>query len=349
MRRAKPYSHKLPSTKYQLSWPEQLETRMLLAADYNVYDLDQTGRPLYGRTAVIGTDMYYWDAKEQTGAELYKLDSLTDTAKLYLDINPGVGGSFTSNTDVTGFVAIGSKLYFVAYDDVAGVKLRWVDTSSSSPTVHTVSANVDYACNSELTLVGTKIYFAGENNEEESQLSWIDTSEQDPGVRSVRLDFFIPESDGKYYVEMFGIDDELYIYTDDLFRMNSTLESPEVNLLVENIEISTKRFAWAGDKLFFVSRDKLTGQELRWIDLTEPAPTVHSIEMNPGEDNGTYPSKPQVVGNKVFFTATPTNNYQALYWVDWTIDDPAVQTLPDIASKKLRYRFVLCGWDKDFF
>ncbi len=134
--------------------------------------------------------LYFVDTDRTNGAELRVLDTTTQAVSLVADINPGFGDAYVGKYG--GIVAIGSKLYFTAFDPANGFELRWLDTSLASPVVNTISivAGPDSSNPGEFGgffVMGTKLFFDATDPRACNELRWIDTSLPSPVINTINI------------------------------------------------------------------------------------------------------------------------------------------------------------------
>ncbi|MCL4207257.1 MAG: PD40 domain-containing protein, partial [Pirellulaceae bacterium] len=326
---------------------EQLEDRRLLAGDLALIDVDPTGAPVYGKTAVVGDKLYYADTDLQHGTEIHVLDAMADTTSIVADINPGFGDSYAGQY---GFAVVGTKLYFSAYDPTNGHELRWIDTSAVAPTVNTLDihsgSNGSYAGQyGGFTAVGTKLYFSASDATSGDELRWIDTAAAEPTVNTLDIHSGSGSSSAGAYGGFTLVDTKLYFTAYDptngqeLRWIDTTVASPTVNSLDINSGSDSSYagqfggFTPLGTKLYFTAYDPTNGDELRWIDTTVASPIVNTLDIYSGSDgsNAGLLGGFATVGTKLYFTAAdPTNGYE-LRWIDTSAASPTVNTL-DIYS-----------------
>ncbi len=343
---------------------ELLETRQLLAADYRVLDINQNGDSLLGRSASIGTDLFFRDTDPAYGAELFRLDTLTNTRSLVADINPGLSDSYAGED---GFATIGSKLFFTAYDDTVGSELRWFDTANPSAGVQTLDINEgsdgsnvgDYG---GLHVVGNKLFFTA--RAPTLKLRWIDASETTPTLHTAAISPAFDEYPGMYG-GFITVGNKLYFTAYDLTNgmqlrwIDTELSEPVVNSIVMPGEGNSSSppgriggFHLVANKLFFTAQYASDGLELRWIDTTSANPSIQSIPLATGTSSA-FVTNPEIklasASNKLFIITTGSEtgffNYNKLRWIDATLASPSVNeiTLPTSTIFQPNYKMHTIG------
>nr|AIF06417.1 hyalin repeat-containing protein [uncultured marine group II/III euryarchaeote KM3_192_B10] len=130
-------------------------------ADINWGSEDSIPGKLSGLTAV-GTTLYFDADDGNSGRELWAHDTSTGSTTRVADIYSGSGSSDPG--DDAGFTAVGTKIYFDAYDVTAGRELWAYDTTSGSASrvadiyVGSSGSYPGYSSGG-LTAVGTTLYF----------------------------------------------------------------------------------------------------------------------------------------------------------------------------------------------
>ena len=144
----------------QLSF-EQLERRLLLAADYRIHNIETLGGSGFGELSVVGGEVYYRAVSHEFGAELFVLNPATGSTSLVADLNPGRADSSPARQG--GIRELDGKLFFTAYDSVHGDELRMFDPDSGAvELVADISPGNDPAIASEiedLYVADGKLYF----------------------------------------------------------------------------------------------------------------------------------------------------------------------------------------------
>lgn len=257
---------------------ERLERRLLLAGDvitdYQVFDINQTGPPAVQEFFEFDSKLYYRDVTPETGAELFALDLTSGTASLVADINPGAGSSQVG--EFGGFVGLGTKLYFSAYDAAHGFELRVLDTTDNSIEVIDINPGVGSSNPGEhggFFVLNSKLYFSAFDPSVGSELRIFDMTDQ--SIQTVDIN---PGGESSFFDRNGG-------------------------------------FAAIGDDLYFSARDATVGQELRVLDTTDLSLTTFDIHPGvnfnffPNSSNAGRDSGLVVVGDQLYFNAeSPTEN-----------------------------------------
>ncbi len=245
----------------------------------------------------VGDKLYFTATDPQFGSELRWIDtSVSLTAVSTLDINAGAASSAVGNFG--GFIAFGSKLYFMAQDNAFGAELRWIDTSLETPILNTVDVvnGVDssYAGYSGRIAVGNKLFFTVSDPANGSGMRWIDMTLANPVINTIN------------------------------FSSGTTGANPG----------TYGGFTVVGSKLYFTAFDALNGYELRWIDTALASPVLNTISINPGTASAFSINRPtaysdglQAVGTKLYFSAFDPIEGEELRWIDTTLAVPVVNTI----------------------
>ena len=230
---------------------------------------------------------------------------------------------------LSNFTRIGNKLFFVAHAN-NGSELRWIDTADESPRVNTIINHdlLSYSYFGEaevLRAIGDKLVFNARDVVHGYATRWIDVTENVPIVHTLN------DQPCCLSPMEIGVAGEKVFYSSD--EIGSAIEwidlsegaSATVNTIRLDIGDDFAAYAgyhsgytFAGNKLFFNARDSAHGYELRWLDLSVESPSVHTIDVAPGElssDAGQYGGILAANG-KVFFSAFDKVNGRALRWVD---------------------------------
>ncbi|MCA9031685.1 MAG: hypothetical protein KDA66_12805, partial [Planctomycetaceae bacterium] len=324
-------------------WSETLEDRTLLSVDLSVIDINESGAPVYDRTAVVGNKLYYRDVDPRYGLELHVLDTTTGVASLVVDINPGLDDSNVG--DYGGFTVVGNNLYFTAYDAIHGYELRWIDTTETTPALHTLDVHSgslgSYAgLYGGFVAVGNTLYFTASELTIGYELRWIDITNASPilhtlDIHSGGASSFAGEAGGFTVVGT-----NLYFSAYDsagheLRWIDTAEETPTLHTLDLYSGSGSSNpglfggVKAVGENLYFVAQDATTGRELRWIDTTETVPAIHTVETSVGaasSDAGEYGGF-IVVGERLYFSASDSTNGHELRWIDTTELAPVMNTL----------------------
>src|SRR5262249_12058797 len=116
------------------------------------------------------------------------------------------------------------------------------------------------------------------------------------------------------------------LYWIDTTQDNPTPQFININPLGQDF---ARNFALAGNKLFFDAYDPTYGSEVRWIDVTEASPVLHTLDVDTGTSSGRQAVVnyvPTVIGDRVFFGAHDSQYGNEVRWVDAN-DPTTVHTL----------------------
>jgi len=300
---------------------------------------------LWGGFQPVGTKLYFTASDATYGIELRWIDTTQAAPTVQtIDVYPGSDGSLAGLRG--GFQAVGEKLYFTAYDATYGTEPRWIDTTQAAPSVQTIDVNVGSG-DSEAGLfggfraVGSKLYFTAYDPTNDFELRWIDTAQAAPSMQTIDVNAGSGGSIAGFLGGFQAVGARLYFtaydstYGVELRWIDTTQAAPSVQTIDfyagdnDSNPGSYGGFQAVGSKLYFTANDPINGDELRWIDTTQAAPSVQTVDIYAGSGNseaGVYGGF-RAVGSKLYFTAyDPTNGYE-LRWIDTTQADPSVQTI----------------------
>ncbi|QDV47957.1 hypothetical protein Enr13x_78690 [Stieleria neptunia] len=241
-----------------------------------------------GSHVAVGGKLIVDAISDASGHELQVLDTGT-FENTVVDVVPGPLGSNPRN-----LTAVGTNIYFIADDHIAGTEIRWFDLTDPTLAVSTLDL-VPGAASSiinvlvGLEVVGNELFFVT-TDENGHFLHWFDTTSISPQVSVVE---FGP-----------GI---------------STTDAPGAQT----------GFVRSGDRVYFTSGGFDQGVELRWVDLASDSPTVHSIDLYQGSSSSRIGDL-QLIGDKLYFigdSSHPNAVSDALRWIDTTSPDPVVNTV----------------------
>lgn len=267
------------SARHRRLRTEQLERRMLLAADvitdYQVYDINTEGPPAVSDFFEFNNKLYYQDTTPEAGTELFAFDLNTGTAAMVADINPGAASSHVGSQG--NFLAVGSNLYFSAFDVAHGFELRVLDTTDNTVSLIDINPGLASSNAGELTgffADGDRIYFNAIDDTIGNELRVLDTT--DHSVASV-----------------------------------------DINVGTESSFVGTNGgFALVGDLLYFAAKDTSVGNELRILDTTDNSFVTIDIytgdrSSDPGEFSGFV-----ATGNQLYFEASDSTASRELRMLD---------------------------------
>ncbi|MCA8994692.1 MAG: VCBS repeat-containing protein [Planctomycetaceae bacterium] len=334
---------------YELCWIDTTEATPTLHT-LDIYSGSRSSNPgQYSGLTVVGDKLYFTATDASSGYELRWIDAYPVASNLHvLDLYPGSDSSYAGVYG--GLTVVGDKLYFTAQDS-NGYELRWIDTTETIPTLHTLDIYSGSNSSSAgkyggLKAVGDNLYFTAYDPFNGYELRWIDTTELTPTLHTLNIAAGNSSSYAGEYGGFTTVGNNLYFTAFDVTNgyelrwINTAEESPTIHTLDIFVGSSDSRageyggFAVVEDKLFFTAIDATSGGELRWIDTTQTGPTLHTIEIYPGDGNsnaGQYGGF-TVVGNNLYFTASdPISGYE-LRWVDTNEATPALHTLDIFAG-----------------
>ncbi|MCA9029169.1 MAG: VCBS repeat-containing protein [Planctomycetaceae bacterium] len=306
----------------------------------------------HGGFTNVGDNLYFTARDSTSGIELRWIDTTETSPTLHtLDI---ASGAFGSNVgQYGGFLAVGNSLYFTALSFDSGYELRWIDTTETNPTLHTLdiysgASSSNAGLYGGFAVVGDKLYFTAFDPSSGYELRWIDTTEPTP----ILVTFKIISGNKSSFPGEFGgftvVGNKMYFTAITLSSILGRsyelcwIDTTEATPTLHTLDIYSgsrssnpgqySGLTVVGDKLYFTATDASSGYELRWIDAYPVASNLHVLDLYPGSDSsyaGVYGGL-TVVGDKLYFTAQDSNGYE-LRWIDTTETIPTLHTL-DIYS-----------------
>lgn len=297
-----------------------LEKRTLLTAPLEHINVFPGGGPWSTEMISLGDELLYVDGDEQHGLELRRLDPVTNTSELFVDVNPGPFDSLPRD-----MLLADGKLFFVATDRTVGEELRWIDLSDDTRTVHTVDviAGVRAAAPQTLRHANGKLFFFATDTDDDyrQQLHWLNTSSPEvvhtiPSVYRAVSDSYVPPP-----ARMTLIGDHLYFagslpdIHEELLWIDTSSEAPVVQSYDIEPAFSSQPgfqtgFATDGRWLGFWATDSTNGPKMRLFDThTQTLVTV------PYAPNGGYFDEVDFVAGKLVF-----RDNSGIHWVD--LDQP---------------------------
>ncbi len=334
---------------YELRWIDTTQTSPAVNTIDIAIGTASSSAGRYGGFTAVSSKLYFTAFDAANGDELRWIDT-TQTSPTVNKIDIASGAGSSSAGQYGGFTAVGSKLYFTAYDATHGDELRWIDTTQTSPTVNTVNiasgADSSYAGQlGGFMAVGSKLYFTAHDATNGSELRWIDTAQTSPTVNTINIASGAGSSYAGQYGGLTALDSKLYFTAYDATNGYELrwIDTTQASLTVNTINIASGPssssagqfggFAAVGSKLYFTAYDPTIGRELRWIDTTQTSPAVNTINIASGTNHsfaGQYGGF-MGLGSKLYFTAYDPTNGSELRWIDTAQTSPTVNTI-DIAS-----------------
>jgi len=298
-----------------------------------------------GAWYAVGTKLYFAAYDPLYGCELRWIDTALSMPWVNtLDIQPANG---SSNPGIDGgYALLGTKLYFSALDTATGYELRWIDTTSDSPALHTVDVNAGGRGSSPghlggYAVVGSKLYFSAYDEEHGEEPRWIDTTSAAPVVNTLDVYPGSTTSLAGQYGGFEAVGTRLYFSADDpvsgceLRWIDTTSAAPAVNTLDINPGVAASNpgeyggLTAVGTKLYFSAYTAAAGHELRWIDTAEGGGVLHTLDINSGS-NGSTPGiygDFVAVGSRLYFSAfEPVCGFEPR-WIDTTSAVPTLNTI----------------------
>ncbi|MCA9194765.1 MAG: hypothetical protein KDB03_23500, partial [Planctomycetales bacterium] len=298
-----------------------------------------------GGFTTVGTKLYFTAYDPSNGYEPRWIDTEAATPTVNtLDINSGAGSSDAGKFG--GFAAVRSKLYFTASDPTNGNELRWLDTAEASPTVNTLDINSGTGNSNAgqlggFTTVGSKLFFTAFDSGSGTEPRWIDTAAISPTLNTLDINSGSGSSSAGQYGGFTAVGSKLYFTA---FTPTSGYEPRWIDTAATTSTVNTLEvfggtsgsfagqyggFTAVGSKLYFTAADPTRGTDLRWIDTAAAAPTINTLDINPGA----FPSYAGQYGGfatvetKIYFTALDSGTGFELRWIDTEAVTPTVNTL----------------------
>ncbi len=239
-------------------------------ADINLGSESSIPGKLSGLT-LVGTTLYFDADDGNTGRELWSHDTSTGRTSMVADIYSGSGSSDPG--DDAGFTAVGTKIYFDAYDVAAGRELWAYDTTSSSTSrvadiyIGSSGSYPGYSSGG-LTAVGTTLYFDAINAANGREL-WAHNTSSGASWRVIDIN-------------------------------SSGSSRPGDNAGITAV----------GTRLFFDADDPSSGTEL-WVHDTTTGMTWQVADINSsGNSDPGHLTGLTVVGSRLYFQANDGSGYE---------------------------------------
>ena len=150
-----------------------------------------------GGFGLVGSKLYFSAFDQNDGAELRWLDTTEQLPVIHtIPIEPGPGYGPALGHSIPGiyggFVTVGTRLYFDAWDSVHGSELRWIDSSEATPVVHTIDLfpGVSDSRPGERGGFATapgKLFFFANDPVFGGEIRWIDTTSDSPTIQTLDI------------------------------------------------------------------------------------------------------------------------------------------------------------------
>ena len=294
---------------------------------YAGQDTDGPNSSTPSSLTVLDNTLYFAANDGTNGAELWKSDGTAIGTHMVKDIN--IGMSSSSTTELT---VLGRTLYFVANDGITGRKL-WKSDGTTDGTVVVQADGVNLASPSYLTVMGDTLYFSAGSST--NPMLWKSDGTSAGTVSVIDLDEDGFPLNPQYPYDLTPVGNTLYFGANtfnetELWKSDGTsvgtIMVKDINTVpdVHDPGSSVPRNLTAfGNKLYFSASDGIHGAELWMSDGTVDG-TVLVKDINPGSDNGLFPTNPQtslpftVLGNSLYFNANDGSNGYELWKSDGT-------------------------------
>jgi ELWxxDGT repeat protein len=281
---------------------------------YDINPGTQSSSPSWITT--FGNDVILAATNLDYGAEPYLAKATGVT--LLDDINS------VPSSNPSGFVQLGSTLYFAADDGVNGREL-WKSDGTLAGTVMVKNINPEDGAASNpalLTVVGSLLYFRADDGTNGAELWRTDGT----SAGTVMVANFADEAPAGI-TQIAAIGSTVYFDANDGVNGIELWKAtgPGTATLVKNIYTGTPatsfsgsptQFAVMGGKLYFRATDA-NGAEL-WVSDGTSAGTVLVKNIRPGSSSSSPTALMVVGGNKIFFTANDGTTSTELYVSDGT-------------------------------
>ncbi|WP_428307352.1 ELWxxDGT repeat protein [Lacipirellula sp.] len=264
-------------------------------------------------TTVEVNGIHYFIANDGVrGNELWRTDGTSAGTYLVKDILPGAGSAFPVSLTID-LVNVNGKLYFAANDGASGIEL-WTSDGTAAGTTLVADANPGASSTFPrlFTNVGGVLYYAA--NDASGAELWrsngtavgtMRAADLNPGAPSSLLDQFVVAAGTLYFTAVTPTTGR------ELWKLAPGASTPVqvTNFAAATIETTVARLTVVGDKVFFVMRDDLAGDEL-WVADSAGARRV--IDLQPTGLSGAPTSMVNVNGT-LFFTPLTSDHGRELW------------------------------------
>jgi len=332
-----------PSNGYELRWIDTAEAAPAIHTISVEDGAASSNAGEYGGFVAMGTKLYFTATNWATDCELRWIDTTAESPSVNtIDLFPGRGGSYAGQ--YSGFTKVGTKLYFGGNSQWKGNELLWIDTETAPSTINFLDIDSNGSSRpgeyGAFQLVGTKLYFGASDTTNGYELRWVDTAATSPVVKTLDIR---AGSNGSFVGQVGGlvaVGTKLYFDAMqdangfELRWIDTTVAAPTLNTLdvyggVTSSRAGTYGFASYGNRLFFAADDPSSGFELRWIDSSQVAPTVQTLDIYGGTRTSTVGGYGNfvAVGSRLYFTAQSSATDYPLWWVDMAAETPTANAV----------------------
>jgi ELWxxDGT repeat protein len=313
---------------------ERFESRDMFAGDFEVVPNEGVDLNVAADISAIavGEKIYFQKSDAVYGNELFVHDPTTDSFDLVADLNPGAADSFPGRD---GFALVDDRLYFSAIDAEFGHELRWIDTTLTSPIVHTIDINIGPAHgfadgSMNLNKVDRFLYFVAKDASGISLMRMLDTTDASETVQAIAgsnsvASYYnekVIQANGKVFFTRYVANSGIHVSWSDV---GSNSVGGTVNERLN--ETDSNFMQMVGDRIYFGTNR--SDFDLAWIDTIAPSTTPNYVAVGnaseaalPGDFGGFT-----TVSNYLFFTAKDSSLGIELHVLDTTAMTEAVRLI----------------------
>jgi len=265
---------------------------------------------------VVGSRVYFSAEGDEPqpvgsrGSELWAHESSNNSTWRVTDIYPGSG-----NSNPSSITAMGTRLYFSAYDGVtigtsaSGTEL-WAHETTNASTwrVTDINPGSGHSSPSEITVMGSRLYFSAYDGGTTGTELW--AHEATNGSTWLAADIASTTSSDSYPSQITVMGTRLFLRATDgisgheLWAHETTNDSTwqVADIRTGSWSGSPMAFTPIGTRLYFSASDGSTGYEL-WAHETSNSTTWRATDINPGSGNSLSVDQFGIVGTRLYFSA----------------------------------------------
>jgi ELWxxDGT repeat protein len=291
-------------------------SNFVVARMTDINSLESSNPGAYAGLTVVGTRLYFDADDGSSGTELWAHETTNSSTWQVADINSGGGHSYPGLH--AGLTAVGTRIYFDAFDDSSNDAELWAHETTNSSTW--LVADINSVGSSSpgryagVTVVGTRLYFDANDGTSGYELWAHETTNSSTWqVADIKLAFDLGGYPGMY-AGITVVGTRLYFDADDgssgvelwahETTNSSTWQVADINSGGSSYLGRYADLTAVGTRIYFDADDGSSGYEL-WAHETTNSSTwqVADIWSGPGHGTPGHYAGITVVGTRLYFDA----------------------------------------------